>query len=76
MSASLIESLRSVRVGRYAVFDFVAGAVGCGLLFKNFGMSFEAGVAASVPIAVATHWVLGIDTPLTLQVQQLVSSKV
>ena len=61
---SLIDSLRSYRLGGFAIFDFVAALYGTALLAEQFGYRRVDGYVAAIPLGVAVHWALGINTPL------------
>jgi hypothetical protein len=62
---SFIDELRSFRIGGIAVFDVVASMYGCGALNKRYGTgSFKHGALAAIPLGVAVHWLLGINTQL------------
>lgn len=62
---SLVSDLRSFRIGGIAVFDVVASMYGCGILNERYGTgSFQRGALAAIPLGIAVHWALGIDTQL------------
>jgi hypothetical protein len=66
--AGLLETLRSVRVGRFAVFDFVTAHAGMYWLAPRIGISHERALWLTIPIGIATHHLLGIETPLNRMV--------
>lgn len=65
---SLLSTLRSVRVGPFAVFDFVTSIYGMRLLAPYMGLSPAQGMWLAIPIGIAVHHVLGLDTPLNQMV--------
>lgn len=65
---SLLATLRSVRVGPFAVFDFVVSIYGMRLLGPYFGMKPTQAMWLALPIGIAVHKVLGLDTPLNQMV--------
>jgi hypothetical protein len=66
--ASLISRLRcKYRVFDAAVLDLVLSIVPMGLLAQRRGLPFYRGAAASIPLGIATHALLSIDTPWTLK---------
>ena len=66
--ATLLETLRGVRVGRFAVFDFVAAHAGMYWLAPHIGMSRERALWLAVPVGIVTHHLLSIETPLNRMV--------
>ena len=63
----LIEQLRQPKIGPFAIFDFAASLAVAALVAPRLGISRERAMWAVIPASVATHVVLGIDTPLTRQ---------
>ena len=64
----LLTTLRSLRVGPFAVFDFVVSIYGMKLLGPYFGMEPEQAMWLAVPIGIGVHHVLGLNTPLNQMV--------
>ena len=66
---SLIETLRTPKIGPFAVFDFVTAFAGMYYLGpKVLGISRRQALWATVPTGIAVHALLGIDTPLNRMV--------
>jgi len=64
----LLENLRSVRIGRFAIFDFASAHAGMYWLAPHIGMGQERALWLTIPIGIATHHLLGIETPLNRMV--------
>jgi hypothetical protein len=62
---SALESLRSVRIGPFAVFDFAASFAGVYFMAPVVGVSREKALWLTVPLGVVSHVALGTKTPLT-----------
>lgn len=69
-----IDELRSIRVGGYAVFDFVLAFVGVYLLSPLLSkLAIKIGLKVpkiswmylTLPFAILVHIIVGVDTPLT-----------
>ncbi len=65
---NLIATLRKPKVGPFAVFDLTTAFGGMYLLAPKLGISHERALWATLPLAVATHALLGIKTPLNERV--------
>lgn len=65
---SLIQTLREPKIGPFAVFDITTALAGMWILAPHLGVSRERALWAAVPVGVATHALLGIDTPLNRMV--------
>jgi hypothetical protein len=61
---SLIKELRKPRIKGIAIFDLLTSFIGMALIFSYMGWDWRVGAALAVPIGIATHYVLGIDTTL------------
>lgn len=66
--SDLLTTLRSVRVGQFAVFDFASAFTGMYYLAPHIGISRERALWLTLPVGVATHAVLGIETPFNKMV--------
>lgn len=64
MADTAVTALRSVRVGRFAVIDFVAALWGTAWMAENLGFSRTTGLMAAIPLGLVTHALLGVRTPL------------
>lgn len=67
---SIITDLRKYKVGPFAIFDFATAFGGAYLVSPYLAkyISREKLMYSVLPVAIATHVVLGIDTPLTRMV--------
>jgi hypothetical protein len=65
---SLIKTLRGPKIGGLAVFDLASAFAGMWLLAPKLGISRERALWAAVPVGLAVHQVLGIETPLNRRV--------
>jgi len=66
--SNLLKTVRSVRIGPFAVFDFASSFAGMALLAPKIGLSREMGLWLALPAGVAAHAVFGIDTPFNQMV--------
>ena len=64
MAEGIIDKLRSVRVGRFAVFDFTVAVLGMVLVAPLLKISMLSALLLTVPIGVLVHELLGFRTPL------------
>lgn len=65
---SLIDTLREPKIGGLAVFDLVSAFTGMWFLAPHLGISRERALWATIPVGLAVHQVLGIETPLNRRV--------
>lgn len=63
MSISILEYLRSFRIGGFAVFDFVMALLGMYLVAPYLGISRNTALLLSVPLGIVAHEIVGIRTP-------------
>ena len=59
-----IETLRSYKVGRFAIFDFFVSFLVMFLIGLYFGRPKQF-LAATLPLGIFTHLITGTQTPLT-----------
>ena len=62
--ASLIDTLRSVRIGPFAIFDFVASLIGMYFIAHYFKINKVGLLLLTVPIGVLVHVLFGTKTAL------------
>lgn len=62
---SLLSSLRSFRVGQFAVFDFAGSFVGAYLIARHFNWDVARTLWLVLPLSVLAHALTQQDTPLT-----------
>ncbi len=65
---TLLETLRTPKIGPFAVFDTATALAGMWIAAPYLGISRRRALWATIPIGVVTHAVLGIDTPLNRRV--------
>ena len=62
---SFVDTLRSVRVARIAVFDVVASVLALGYVSRRWITgSFWHGALAAIPLGVLIHLLMGVPTQL------------
>lgn len=64
----ILKSLRSVRIGKFAVFDFATALGGMYFLAPYIHLDQKRALWLTVPVGVVTHHLLGINTPLNQMV--------
>ena len=62
--SDVLTELRSFRIEGISVFDLTFAVVGTEIVFRYLGLPKYSGAISAVPIGVAVHYALGIDTPL------------
>lgn len=65
---SVLSTLRSVRIGPFAIFDFTAAGTGMYFLAPHIGLNPERALWLTLPLGIVVHKVLGIQTPLNQMV--------
>lgn len=62
---NLLTTLRSPRIGKFAIFDFVTAFAGMYYLAPYVGLKPRTGLLLTIPTGLVVHLLLGIETPLT-----------
>jgi hypothetical protein len=63
-----MDYIRSFKVGQYALFDLVVSYAGMYYLGRSIGIDTSVSMLLTLPIGVAIHSLLGINTPMTAHV--------
>jgi hypothetical protein len=65
---SVIKSLRSYKIGKYALLDFILSFVGMYYLGPSLlGLESDISLLIALPLGIVLHRLLNIDTPMTTE---------
>lgn len=64
----ILKTLRSVRVGGFAVFDFATAFAGMYYLAPHIGIKPEKALWLTLPTGIISHVIFKVDTPLNQMV--------